>query len=88
MHLRCQHRDRRDRQVLDDHPVHLHLAHQNLEHHQDVDYQSLHLLDEERHRDEGHQFEEHRPGLDERQLLRLGAERHLGEVRDPCPGLS
>ncbi len=88
MHLRCQHRDHRDHQVLDDHPVHLHLGHRNLVLRLGVGYRSQHLPDVERHLGEEHRCVERHPVPDERRRHRLGVEHHRDAGHGPCPGLS
>ena len=88
MHLRCQHRDHRDRLDLDDRQEHQRLELRIPEHHLGEDFRNQHQLDVERRPD----VERRRlgvvrhPVLDVRQLRRLDVERHLGEGRDPCPG--
>jgi hypothetical protein len=90
MHLRCQHRDHRDRLDLDDRQEHQRLELRIPEHRLDEDFQNQHRLDVERHPDEERRrldVERH-PVLGERQQRRLDVERHLDEGRDPCPGWS
>ncbi len=88
MHLRCQHRDRHDHRVLDDHLAHQHLDRQSLELRLGEGYRIQHLLDVERLPGEGHRCEAHRPVLDELPEHHLGEGHRLGEGRGPFPGWS
>lgn len=88
MHLRCQHRDHRDRQDLDVRQERQRLELRIPERRLDVGYQNLHRLDVEPRLDEERRRlgVEHHPVLGERQQRRLDVERHPDEGRGPCPG--
>jgi len=90
MHLRCLHRDHRDRQDLDDRQEHQRLELRIPEHRLDEDFQNQHRLDVERHLDveRRHPGEEHHPVLGERQRRRLDEEHQLDVGHGPCPGWS
>jgi hypothetical protein len=90
MHQRCQHRDHRDLQGLDDRLEHQRLEHRIPELRLDVGYQNQHRLDVEHHLGEEHRRldVEHHPVLGERQQRRLDEEHQLDVGHGPCPGWS